>query len=428
MPKPGRAERGAGSLWRSPDFLRLWAGQTASLTGSAVSYIALPLAGIVLLRLGPAQVGALASANAIPAAVVAPFLGTIVDRIPRRRLCVACDAARAIGLGSVPAAAALGVLSYWQLVAVSALLGSATALFNVAHQAFLPEVVPAASLGSANGKLQASQSATEVAGTGLATWLMRLGGPAAGVAADAVSYVISAGFLLRIRLPAGAVAGDGPVCGRGVDGHARGIRGFLTGTREGFTLLWRDSLLRPLSVSYAVLVLFSQVQESVYMLFLVHGARFTVTTIGVVFTISGIIGFGAAAASDWLTGRLGTGPLVVTGQLAIVAGGILLACVSGPTVVAAAIMLAGETCFGVGLSFYGVGSRTLFQTRTAASVRGRVIGASRVLPRWCTAAAGLLGGSAAAALGLRGTLALGAIGMVLALALILRPRVWAAGR
>lgn len=89
-------------------------------------------------------------------------------------------------------------------------------------------------------------------------------------------------------------------------------------------------------------------------------------------------------------------------------------------------MLVGETCFGVGMSFYGVGSRTLFQTRTASTSRGRVIGSSRVLARWCVAAAGPLGGSIGAALGLRSTLIVGAVGMVFAISLIIRPRVWTA--
>ena len=315
---------GTGSLWRHPGFLRLWAGQTASLTGSAVSYIALPLVGIVILRLGPFGVGALATAGTLPAAVLSPFLGTIVDRVPRRRLCVICDIVRAALLGAVPVAAVAGVLGYWQLITVNALLGVATALFGVAHQALLPEVVPAASLGSGNGKLQASQSAAEVTGPGLAAWLMR-------------------------------------------DRHAAGprrlLRGFLAETRAGFAVLWRDAVLRPLSVSGAVLVLCAQLQESVYMLFLVRGAHFSVTAIGVVFTIAGVIGFGAAAASDRIAARLGTGGLVVAGQLIIVLGGILLACVGGPAVLAAAVMLAGETCYGVGLSLYGAGRRACWAGR-----------------------------------------------------------------
>jgi len=187
-------------------------------------------------------------------------------------------------------------------------------------------------------------------------------------------------------------------------------------------------VLRPLTISGAALALFAQLQESVYMLFLVRSVHFSVATIGVVFTIAGAIGFAAAAGSDRVAHRLGTGALVVVGQLVIVLGGILLACVDGAVVRAATTMLVGETCFGIGLSWYGAGSRTLFQSRTATGERGRIIGSSRVLSRWCVAAAGLLGGSVGAAVGLRGTLAVGAAGLILSVALVLRPKVWAAGR
>ena len=63
-------------------------------------------------------------------------------------------------LGWGPLAAALGVLTLWQLV-VAFGVGLLTLLFNVAYQAFLPNVVPAARLADGNGKLSASQSVAE---------------------------------------------------------------------------------------------------------------------------------------------------------------------------------------------------------------------------------------------------------------------------
>ncbi|MGD0561405.1 MAG: hypothetical protein ABSA93_41355 [Streptosporangiaceae bacterium] len=62
----------AASLWRNTNFRRLWAGQSVSLVGSAVSYIALPLVGIVLLRLDALQVGGIATAGTVPTALRSP--------------------------------------------------------------------------------------------------------------------------------------------------------------------------------------------------------------------------------------------------------------------------------------------------------------------------------------------------------------------
>lgn len=418
-------------IWHNGNFLYLWAGQSVSLVGSAVSYIALPLVGVIVLKLDALQVGALASAGALPKATLSPFLGTVADKIPRRLLCAICDIIRGILIGSVPVTATLGVLSYWQLLTVNAVVIPLTALFDVAHQAFLPELVPERLLSSGNSKLEASQAAADVSGPGIAAWLMGLGGPATAVIADAISYGLSAALLVRVRLTrakepqrqAPAFA-NGKRLERGVPSR---VRGFLRYTREGFTGLWRDPVLRSVSISYAALALFAQVQMAVYMLFLVRSVHFSATTIGVVFTIGGAFGFVAAVVSGRIAGHLGTGRLIVAGQLIMVAGGVLLACIGGSTLRAAATMLAGETCFGVGLSFYGVGNRTLIQTRTANQMRGRVIGSSRVLSGWCVAAAGFLGGSIGAAVGLRGTLITGAVGMVLAVSLVLRPQVWTAG-
>lgn len=44
-------------LWRHPGFLKLWVGQTISVLGSAITALALPLAAVLLLDAGPAQMG-----------------------------------------------------------------------------------------------------------------------------------------------------------------------------------------------------------------------------------------------------------------------------------------------------------------------------------------------------------------------------------
>ncbi|HEY1177338.1 MAG TPA: hypothetical protein VGF17_14375, partial [Phytomonospora sp.] len=98
--------------------------------------------------------------------------------------------------------------------------------------------------------------------------------------------------------------------------------------------------------------------------------------------------------------------------------------VAGSTLQAAGTMLVAEAFFAIGMSFWGVGSRTLLQTRTADEVRGRVVGASGVLTRVLVACSGLVGGALGAAFGLRTALVIGAVGMFLSLALVLRRRVW----
>ncbi|HEY7294208.1 MAG TPA: MFS transporter, partial [Dehalococcoidia bacterium] len=67
------------SLWRHADFLRLWAGQTASQFGSLVGGIALQFTAILWLRADAAQVSLLAACQFAPAVLCGLAAGAWVD-------------------------------------------------------------------------------------------------------------------------------------------------------------------------------------------------------------------------------------------------------------------------------------------------------------------------------------------------------------
>ncbi|HEU5369173.1 MAG TPA: hypothetical protein VFU69_11950, partial [Ktedonobacterales bacterium] len=97
------------SLWRHGNFLRLWTAQTVSLFGSQVTLLALPTVAILLLRASPVEVGLLAATPWLAYLCVGVFVGVIVDRLPRRRIMIGADIGRALALGSIPLAFALGL-------------------------------------------------------------------------------------------------------------------------------------------------------------------------------------------------------------------------------------------------------------------------------------------------------------------------------
>src|SRR5262245_33945006 len=72
-----------GGLWRHPDFLKLWAGQTVSLGGSLVSRIALPLVAILTLEASPSEVALLRVADLVPGIVIGLFAGCSLSLVPR---------------------------------------------------------------------------------------------------------------------------------------------------------------------------------------------------------------------------------------------------------------------------------------------------------------------------------------------------------
>ncbi len=73
-----------GGLWRHPDFLKLWAGQTNSLLGDQVSLLALPLTAVVFLRANAFQMGLLTAAGSAPALLFALIAGVWINRLQRR--------------------------------------------------------------------------------------------------------------------------------------------------------------------------------------------------------------------------------------------------------------------------------------------------------------------------------------------------------
>lgn len=404
------------SLWRHRDFGYFWGGQTVSMVGSAISFIALPLVAVSLLHVSPVGMSLLAAVERLPPLLVGPFIGPLVDRRARRPLLLIADIGRAALLGWIPFAAAIGVLALWQLIIVAFGVGLLTLLFNVAYQAFLPNVVPAARLADGNGKLSASQSVAEVTGPGLASWFIHAGGPAAAVLADAVSYVASAWCVFRLRAR-DAVRPAAP---------AGGWSAFWGATRSGFPLLWHDRILRSVTMSNAMLAFFAQLQAAVYFLYLARTLQLSPTAIGLVFTASGVIGFAAALGAGRMSERLGLGRLVVIGQFVLVAGGVFLAAASGPRLVAAGFIVAGEACFSAGMAIFGVGYTTMFQVRTVDGVRGRVLGAAKFICAASIPVAALAGGVVAQAYGLRTAEIVGAIGMAFGLVAVLRRSVIAA--
>jgi MFS family permease len=409
----------ARRLFLNRDFAALWTGQSASMLGSSVSFIGLPLVAVLIVHVSPFQLGLISAVERLPPLLVGPFVGSLVDSRSRYRLMMIADVGRAGILATIPVAVAFGGLRFWLLVVVAFVVGALTLLFNVAFQAFLPALVPPCRLGVGNARLAASQSASELTGPGLAAGLIALGGAAVAVAADAASYVFSAYCLTRIskrdlRRPAPGEAAA----------PSRLLPKFWHDTTVGFGSLRREQVLRIVTRSNAILVFFAQMQAAIYFLFLTKDLNFGANKIAVVFTAAGVIGLLGAFGCNRLVTRIGLGRLVIIGQLILALGGILLAAATGPAIVASAFIIAGEACFGVGLTLFGVGYQTLFQVRTADEVRGRVIGASRFITTASVPLAATLAGVLGATLGLRATLIAGAAGMTLGLAAILSPRIW----
>jgi Major Facilitator Superfamily len=112
---------------------------------------------------------------------------------------VAMDLVRFLTMASVPVAHLLGLLTYGQLLLVSVVAGAAGIAFTAASGAYLKHLVHGDHLVVANGRFEATAWAATAIGPPLGGALIGLLGPIVTVAADAVSYLLSALAVRRIR-------------------------------------------------------------------------------------------------------------------------------------------------------------------------------------------------------------------------------------
>ncbi|MEU5212305.1 MFS transporter [Streptomyces sp. NPDC020742] len=181
----------------------LWAAFAVSSYGTGLGFGAFPLLAVLVLHCGPAQVAALAATGRAVGALVAVPLGPWVEFRRKRPVMVAMDLTRCAALLSVPAAFALGRLSFGQLLLVSVVTAAADIAFKAASGAYLKALVPPADLLVANSRFESTTWASTTLGPPLGGAAIGLFGPVTTVLADAVSYLLSA---LGIRAIGGTEA------------------------------------------------------------------------------------------------------------------------------------------------------------------------------------------------------------------------------
>ena len=170
----------------------LWAAYAVSAFGTWLAFGAFPLIAILVLHAGPAEVSALAAAGLAVGAVVAVPLGPWVEFRRKRPVMIAMDLTRFAALMSVPAAFALGWLSFAQLLVVSVIVAAADIAFRAASGAYLKALVRPEDLLVANGRFESTTWTATALGPPLGGAAIGLFGPVTTVVADAVSYLLSA--------------------------------------------------------------------------------------------------------------------------------------------------------------------------------------------------------------------------------------------
>lgn len=330
--------------------------------------------------------------------LIALPVGAWSDRNRLRPALIAADLGRALLLGGVVGLGAVGMLTMPVLIAAAFGLGMLQVVFEVCYTSYLPALVPRAQLIAANSRLQASASVAQVSGPGLGGLLVQLLTAPVALAADAVSFAVSAASLTWIgpREPARADAGD--------EGSA------LQRIRAGLTFTMGDRLLRALVGTSAIYNLFEQWIFTLFTLFAARQVGLPAAAIGLILSVGGVGAIAGSLLAAPVTARLGAGRAMVW---SVAADPLLLGIALTPANrVAAIAFLAGIYLVnGVSTALSTVVALSVRQMVTPDRLLGRVNGTYRFVSYSVISLGSLLGGIAGHLFGLRGGIAIGAVGL-----------------
>ncbi len=194
---PGEATK---RLERSRNFQIYWLGQSLSAVGDSFALIAMPL--LVFEATGSvAQMGLVTATSGVGQIIAGVIGGSLADRLNRRRLMIGCDIARALLYATIPMIWAVWGPQLWLIYVVTALGAVLGNLFSITNIAAVANLVERHQIIDANARLQATYGLAFFVGPMLAGLVSHnLGGPAAAVGIDALSFTASFVTLIFVRL------------------------------------------------------------------------------------------------------------------------------------------------------------------------------------------------------------------------------------
>ena len=293
----------------SADFAKFWLGQTISNLGSSVTLFALPLL-VFKLTGSPLNLGVTMATSFVPYLLFGLVIGAWVDRLERKRLMIATDVARALLIAVIPVLADAGALSVGWIYAVAFLQSTLTIAFDAAEFAAIPSLVSSKDdLVTANGRIQASYSAAQVAGPLLAGLLIAVVSVQQVFWVDALSFLLSAASLALVRRRFNVER----------DGEAEPRRIFKD-VADGLRYVLGHPVLRSISAMMAIINLISSTVFAELVLFAKDRLAATDTEVGLLYSAGSIGVVVLSLAAGRLRRRLpfskvALGALVLDGAL-----------------------------------------------------------------------------------------------------------------
>ena len=352
------AMRALRDVFRNPALRRLQLAWIGSILGAWAYIVAL---GVYAYdQGGPSAVGVVGLIRFLPAAILAPFTSSLVDRFSRVTVMVWSDVVRAaLMLGAAATIAADGPAPIvYALVALSAV---ASTVFRPAKSALLPALVTSpGELTAANAASSTLESVAMFLGPALGGALLAVSSPSVVFAANGLAFVWSAALVVGLRAYEPTRVHTARDASRPV----------VSTIMAGISTIVHEQALRTLVGLYGAQTL---VAGAVNVLVVV--AAFQLLDLGE----AGVGLLYAALGIGGLIGGFVALVLAVHGRLArdfaigLALFGLPLALIGGlPTAFVAVVALA---VVGIGNSLVDVNALTIMQRAVPDAVLGRALGA-----------------------------------------------------
>ncbi|MEV4163120.1 MFS transporter [Nonomuraea dietziae] len=330
----------------NPLFRRLLAGDAVSSFGSSALYLSLGIwakdltgsdsaAGLVFLCL------------ALPG-LFSPLYGHAVDRVRRKPLLIAMNAATALLV--LPLTLIDSAADLWILYAVALAYGVA---FSVpAYGALLKDILPSAEAASARAALITVRQGVRIASpiAGAAVYQGYGGGTLAVV--TAATIVAGIAFLLPIKV----VESEPEPAGRP----------FLAAVTAGFRYLWSVPLLLRLTLAETIFMATAGLMDTAVFAAIDRGLGQPAAFFGVLTTVQGAGSVVGGALAGLLVNRLGEARGSSVGYAVFAVGAMALLVPSLP------LFLVGAMIYGLAIPLFSVALGTAQHLYVPARLQGRV--------------------------------------------------------
>ncbi len=366
-------------LLKERNYLVFWLGQTVSVMGDMVLFVALPV-WVYQLTDSKTALGFSFAVNILPRLLLAPIAGVYVDRWDRRLTMIMCDLLRAAALVGLFFVRDAG--DVWLVYGVSFFSACVSRFYLPARNALIPDLVGPDRLVTANSLASVSQSAAQLVGPLVGGALVTLGGPGLAVALDLATFLVAALSLSLIdvvgRKAAAAGAGEGDEGDAGADDRVAttGPTG-ATGPHPrprlsadlvaGLRLAWKTTVLRYLLLTFGIAGLAQGALVTLMLPFLTEVLGLPSDHFGLVVAADGA----GALVGGLLVGSLAQRlkPETLYSASLLVAGLVLGLIVAAGDFRWFLGGLVVEGAVGVGA---GIATMTILQARVPEEFRGRV--------------------------------------------------------